>query len=190
MPEHNRASYRHPLWDYRSPATYFITICTAGRRCTFGKVIGPETQLAPLGRIVEREWLAGPSHRPYVEVLKHVIMPNHFHGLLRINSKYPKDASPTREARVKPSSLGAIVRGLKSAVTTAARKELHWTDEVWQPRYHDRIVRSAEEYARIVQYIEDNPTNWTLDRENRDQRGENDFYAWLESLPTDITEVM
>jgi putative transposase len=66
---------------------------------------------------------------------------------------------------VAPSvGLGAIVRGVKSAVTAAARKERPGVGPVWQRGYHDRIIRSEAELERFRQYIADNPQQWELDR--------------------------
>lgn len=185
----NRQSYRHPIWDYRSPGTYCITICTSARRSIFGNVELDTVRLSQLGRIVEREWLATPAHRDYVQGIKHVVMPNHFHAMMLIRSPYPRSGSPFREARVKSKSLGAIVRGFKSAATTAARKELQWRGKVWQPRYHDRIVRTEKEHFRILQYIENNPARWTFDRENPEMKSEHEFYAWLDSLPSELPDI-
>jgi hypothetical protein len=60
--------------------------------------------------------------------------------------------------------LGAIVRGFKSAVTAAARKEGAGVRPVWQRGYHDRIIRDEAELERFRQYIVDNPQQWELDQ--------------------------
>ncbi len=58
-------------------------------------------------------------------------------------------------------NLASIIRGYKSGVTMQARQIN--PDFGWQPRYHDRIVRDADELARITKYIIENPENWTGD---------------------------
>jgi hypothetical protein len=35
---------------------------------------------------------------------------------------------------------------------------------VWQPRFHDHIIRNAQEYERIAAYIASNPARWQNDR--------------------------
>jgi putative transposase len=35
---------------------------------------------------------------------------------------------------------------------------------VWQPRFHDCIIRNVNEYLRICKYIENNPVNWITDK--------------------------
>lgn len=34
----------------------------------------------------------------------------------------------------------------------------------WQPRFHDHIIRSAEEYIRISNYILNNVDKWRDDK--------------------------
>jgi REP element-mobilizing transposase RayT len=37
---------------------------------------------------------------------------------------------------------------------------------IWQPNFHDDIVRNYEEYLRIYYYIENNPKKWDNDTFN------------------------
>lgn len=76
-------------------------------------------------------------------------------------------------------NLGSIVRGFKSAVTNQVKK-MHVGDGVicrgrgakhgvstqfaWQPRFHDHIIRDAQSFNRIRQYIANNPLNWRDDK--------------------------
>jgi len=34
----------------------------------------------------------------------------------------------------------------------------------WQPRFHDHIIRDAESFDRIRQYVANNPLNWKEDK--------------------------
>ena len=58
--------------------------------------------------------------------------------------------------------LPSVVRGIKSAVTKYAIE--HDIPFAWQSRYHDHIIRNQLEMNRIVDYIENNPLRWELDR--------------------------
>ena len=73
------------------------------------------------------------------------------------------DARSASLQRFGPQSgnLGAVIRGIKSAVTRFARE--NGIPFAWQPRYHDRIVRNQNEMNRIAEYIEHNPTRWESD---------------------------
>jgi REP element-mobilizing transposase RayT len=70
---------------------------------------------------------------------------------------------------VPVGSLGRIVRAYKSAVTRLAYRDglLPHGTPVWQRNYWDRVIRDDGEYARIAQYIRDNPQNWKGDRFNK-----------------------
>jgi len=86
-----RNKYRIPSarlqnWDYGSNATYYITICTAGRKHYFGKIVKKQMQLFEIGRIAKNEWLKTLEIRPDMNLLldEFVVMPNHFHAIIII----------------------------------------------------------------------------------------------------------
>ena len=54
-------------------------------------------------------------------------------------------------------NIGSINRGFKSSITSYAQKNnLKFG---CQERFHDRIIRSYDEYVRISEYIKNNPLN-------------------------------
>ncbi|HYO87345.1 MAG TPA: hypothetical protein VER79_01785, partial [Candidatus Limnocylindrales bacterium] len=69
--------------------------------------------------------------------------------------------------RVVPQSLGAIVRGYKSAVTKRVN-DLRGTPAapVWQRNDYDHIFRDESDLNAIRAYIETNPARWGEDRED------------------------
>ena len=73
------------------------------------------------------------------------------------------DARGASLQRFGPQSdnLGAVVRGIKSAVTKYANE--NGMDFAWQSRYYDHIVRNQHDMNRIAEYIENNPAKWELD---------------------------
>ncbi|RYD51729.1 MAG: hypothetical protein EOP52_05985 [Sphingobacteriales bacterium] len=71
-----------------------------------------------------------------------------------------------KEAFSNPSgrSLPAMMRGLKSSITSCARQELDWSEgPVCQSRYWEHVIRNEAEYIRIDAYIRNNPPNWKKD---------------------------
>ena len=58
--------------------------------------------------------------------------------------------------------LSRIIGQYKSAVTKYANE--HHIPFVWQPRFHDHIIRNWTEMNHIFQYIQNNPMKWELDR--------------------------
>ena len=87
---HHRGSIRLKGYDYSQAGLYFITICTQNRKCIFGKIIdnAKGTMICILneyGRIAEREWIKTLQMRPNIHLDVFVIMPNHIHGIIKIN---------------------------------------------------------------------------------------------------------
>ena len=66
-------------------------------------------------------------------------------------------------------SLSTIVRSFKSAVTKAVHEHrLFIGRTVWQPRFHDHIIRDDIDHFFVEQYVELNPILWHLDFDNPD----------------------
>lgn len=83
-----RKSPRLRRFDYSQPGLYFITICTEQMhyvlsRITVGEELAPPVgQLLPFGKIAEAQLQALSKRYPCIQVVKHVIMPNHIHMIL------------------------------------------------------------------------------------------------------------
>jgi len=80
--------------------------------------------------------------------------------------------SPLPAASSVPSSVmphgtsqtvGAIVRGYKSAVTKQLNT-LGFSGKLWQRNYFERIIFRSELYDRVVNYIDNNPVMWKEDK--------------------------
>ncbi len=80
--KHHRRSIRLQEFDYTSPGWYFVTICTDHRHCIFGDVVNGEMRLNDAGLMVERVWCELPDQYQGVDIDEHVVMPNHFHGII------------------------------------------------------------------------------------------------------------
>lgn len=174
------ASARLQNWNYGSPGLYFITICTKGRKHFFGEIENTEMVLNELGLIVNSEWVKTLAIRPdmNLELGEFVTMPNHFHAIIMIGENefncrdamhrvsaprgVPTNTIPANKFGPQSKNLGSIMRGFKSAVTTASQK-LN-IEFGWQDRFHDHIIRDHNEFIRISNYIATNPQNWKDDR--------------------------
>jgi putative transposase len=74
-------------------------------------------------------------------------------------------SAPTARPRVISGSLGAIVRGYKSAVTYAINGAQNTRGAVvWQRNYHEHIIRNETEFKNIWNYIDTNPARWEDDQ--------------------------
>jgi REP element-mobilizing transposase RayT len=180
LPERTHARLKH--FDYASPGRYLITICTADRRSTFGRIKLGKLQLSRLGQIIEKHWRAMPEHHgPRVELDEFQIMPNHFHAIVTILPAARHPDAPD------PPDLGTIIGSFKAGVTREWRR-LSGDGKVvvWQARFHDHIIRHELALERIRQYVRSNVQQWSLDRENPQRTGENEFYRWLEAYARKI----
>jgi len=95
---HHRRSIRHPGYDYTSPGPYFVTICVQNRECLLGDLYDWEMHRNQWGEIVEEEWLQLTKRFPLVVLDAHMVMPNHFHGIIGITEP-PSDADESEAGR-------------------------------------------------------------------------------------------
>ena len=195
---HQRTSIRLRGYDYAGPGAYFLTICTAGHRCLFGRIEGDTIRLGPMGGIVEACWRAIPLHVADVELDAFVVMPNHVHGIVWIvdddrHDKRATHASPLRgpscgamAGREVPNgpqrrSVAAVVGSFKSAASRATARAFDRPGgSLWQRNYYEHIIRNDVALARIRQYIADNPARWSQDRENPAAVNPDMADPWLE----------
>ena len=170
-------------WDYSMEGAYFITICSDGHECIFGKIQNKEMILSKIGEIAQQEWEKSFDIRKELFCDLYVIMPNHIHSILRID--YSEYFFPVQKQDIEsneiykpcffekdhgvafrsPKSISTFVGGFKSSVTKRINKHCNPQQEtVWQSRFHDHIIRDRGEYIKIRNYIESNPKNWEQDR--------------------------
>ena len=173
---HNRRSLRLIDYDYATPGAYFVTILSYKQMPIFSEIDRDEVQLSQVGLIVEDCWRKIPYHFPFVRVSDYVIMPNHLHGIIKIEH-YPNEVSKDDFINQKnkqkhipkgpqSSSLGAIIGSFKSASTKYVhRLGLTHQKTIWHRNYYEHIIRDDEDYHRIVEYIQLNPSNWVNDQE-------------------------
>ena len=62
----------------------------------------------------------------------------------------------------KPATIGVIINQYKRICTIQSRKINPAFS--WHPRFHDHIIRNADELNRIQNYIQMNPKNWNGDK--------------------------
>jgi REP element-mobilizing transposase RayT len=168
----NRRSIRLTGYDYTQPGAYFVTICTQDRACLSGEVVDGVMVLNAIGQIVDDEWRLSATLRNEIELDECVVMPNHVHGIVVIDTTRRGDrpVAPTTHGVTcgpKPRSLGAFIAGFKSTVTKRINEMRNTPGvSVWQRNYYEHIIRNDESLNSIREYIINNPLQWELDREN------------------------
>jgi REP element-mobilizing transposase RayT len=174
---HHRRSMRLIGYDYSRAGAYFITICTQHRRCIFGEVVNGEMILNKYGQVAYDEWLKTPDIRLNISLDVFVVMPNHMHAIIVSIDKeadeyhFAPNAFALRAEEPVPfrspsNTIGAIVRGYKSAVTKQINA-LNFDGQVWQRNYHDHIISTEQSYQNISSYIVNNPKKWSEDKFHR-----------------------
>lgn len=169
----NKNKYRHTSnrlkhWDYSDNGLYFITICTKNREQFFGNIINEKIELSEIGKIADQYWIEIPNHFKNISLDKHVIMPNHTHGIIIINNQpvettdsdvyfqnsmqsqnIPKQTPKlgVSTQKWKPATIGIIINQFKRIVTINARKTN--SKFAWQPRFYDHIIRNQQSCEKI-----------------------------------------
>ena len=187
-------SARLQNWDYGSNGAYFVTICTQHRECYFGDIVVRDAinrvcttginhvctmELSEIGKLAEQYWMEIPNHFPFVELGNFVVMPNHVHGILIINkmgdnvetrliASLQSESSETNGGITGDNNpmlnqnISRIIRWYKGRCSFEMRK-IH-ADFGWQSRFHDHIIRNAQSFENIQNYIADNPMKWNADK--------------------------
>jgi len=161
-------------YDYSRDGAYFITICTKNKFRLFGEIknynndecVDVETGLRPvststqptpqmilsnIGQIVTGCWYDLPNHYPNIRLDEFIVMPDHIHGIIIIRNG--------SDNKLK-HGLSEFIRAFKS-FSSRRINELNKTKiSIWQPRFHDHIIRSDNELNRIRLYIKNNPTKF------------------------------
>ena len=154
-----RKSLRNPNINYRS-GWWAVSIQVAKNKSIFGAIVGDKAVLNALGRAVEAYWLSLPAKYPELELFDFVVMPNHFHALLRVHF-----APTNREHHL--GFLMSRFKGGTSYIYGKMRRAGEVEDigsQLWQRDYWDDLVTSDDEFRGWQKYIRENPANWSSDR--------------------------
>lgn len=162
----NRQSIRRKGWDYAAAGCYFVTINTHRGRALFGAIVNGRVVLSEAGRVAEEEWRKSAVIRKGIELDEYVIMPNHVHGIVRIEGRTQGLGAPSpyggEFGKPVAGALGTLVGAYKAAVSREMRR-LGLIDParpIWHRNYWDVIVRDGQALAGIRKYIRENPQNY------------------------------
>ena len=108
------------------------------------------------GEIVRERLLWLAIQYPYVVLHNYVVMPNHIHAILEIDSFKVEDNA------VKIKSLSSLFGAFKTTSSKLIR-QAGFLDFSWHRSFHDHIIRSESSYHNISNYIDQNPSKWKSD---------------------------
>jgi REP element-mobilizing transposase RayT len=163
-------------------------MCTYQRELLLGQIDQGEMVPNRYGLIVQKCWHDLPNHYPHIELDAFVVMPNHVHGIIVINTgrggslSITQTASerdieiqlPTKDAKeIRPymrsmrHGLPEIIRAFKSFSARRINNVRKTPGTpVWQRSYYEHIIRDEPDWERIWDYIISNPQNWQKDKNN------------------------
>jgi putative transposase len=173
----NRKFLRLSTYDYSQPGMYFLTICTHDRQSIFGAIDAGYVFLNASGTLVESTWHALPHRFPNLKLDTFIVMPNHVHGIVFLetpqSSQKPVASIALQSQRrltgapTNRTSLAHVVRAFKSLSAIGVNK-IRMTPgfPVWQRNYYEHIIRTGKSLDRLRRYIKENPARWHSDAEN------------------------
>ncbi|MBU1290639.1 transposase [bacterium] len=190
--KYNRRSIRLQRYDYSLPGAYFITICIHKQKMLL--------KIKDVQMMIRSVWSSLPDRFLSLKLDEFVIMPNHIHAILCINTVGADLVSARNKAdlvfaRNKTTPISAptisrIVQAFKSITTykyILGVKENNWPlfgKRLWQRNYYDHIIRSEKSLNYIREYIFNNPIRWEFDKENPQGKmddKEEDFWKEINS---------
>ena len=116
-------------------------------------LIPPQYALSSLGSLVKKYIESIPEAYSNVFVDNYVIMPNHVHLLLRIDTLSLSDV----EIESRRPTVMTIIRALKSLTVRQVGFPF------WQDSFYEHVIRRESDYQDIWNYISDNPRKWADD---------------------------
>lgn len=169
-----RKAVRLKDYDYRQNGCYFITICTHEKKHMFGNIVGIKMIKNQFGEIICNELKTIEEHHKNAEILNSVIMPNHIHIIIKLETIANNPGAIEYNEFGKPlqGSISTIIGSFKSSVsktihlveaTFENKGMVHIPTTVWQPRFYEHIIRDEDDYWRIWKYIDENPQKWNDD---------------------------
>ena len=150
-----------------------MTVCTKEKQPFLCEIVGDgvldvpsKTKMLAIGAIAEKYLRQMSAFYENVSVAKYVIMPNHIHFLIVVESGTSRTPSPTNKTdgtsrTPSPTKQNSVVSRFVSTFKRFCNKEIG--ENVWQRSFNDHIIRNQEDFDKHWQYIDENPLRWRLD---------------------------
>ena len=146
----------------------------------FGTIENGAMVLNDYGKMARQTWNEISEHYSDIGFAEFIVMPDHIHGIITISGENvgatlrgcpaTKCGCPEleceRSATNYACSLPNLVYGFKTRTTNKyinGVKISNWlpfNKRLWQRNYYEHIIRSEAEYAKIAEYINNNPILW------------------------------
>ena len=178
---------RNPNIDYER-GWFSITVQVAHNKSVFGAIVGEKCELNELGRAVHEAWLSHPAHTAGLYIDEFVVMPNHFHAIVKLTPT-AVGGGPGECGVVGDDAIRGCGYNLVNSGHCARGKGLSWVigkfksyanhlylemkkvgrcvdigPKLWQESFYDNLISSHAELEEVRRYFRDNPKNWNHDR--------------------------
>lgn len=172
-----RNSIRLPNFDYSTSNAYFVTICAHNRLKLFGDIVGADLCVRPItnsepsvclndaGAMLQHWWGELINKFDDIETGQHIIMPDHFHGIIVLNQA--KGGFKEAGGHAGPP-LQRIMQWYKTMTTNEYIKGVKnhgwppFDGVLWQRGYFDHVIRNDDDLKETREYIITNPLRWVL----------------------------
>jgi putative transposase len=178
----NRKLMRLSGFDYSANRNYFFTICVKNHLKPFGSIEKKSMVLSENGNIALEQWQWLGNQYPYIDLISFVIMPDHVHGIIYIDTDFyvgnGRDRSLhinlDRSLPINPGRSMQIIPAIPKikplpeligAYNTTVSKRIHLLGDTnfrWQKSYYEHIIRNRQSMNLIKNYIETNPEHWIM----------------------------
>jgi putative transposase len=149
---------RNPNINYNR-GWFFVTTQVAHNKTMFGVIAGEQCRLNELGKMVEQHWSDFFKFHPEFEQDEFVVMPNHFHAIIRAVGGSGKSSDLSGAMRIfKSLAANEYLKLKKSGRCPDIGSKL------WLSSYYDNLITSERELLQIRRYIRENPARWDRDR--------------------------
>ena len=173
--QHNRLRRKNGH-DYAAPGIYLITVTTANRQRILGELTGASPDEASIIPTALGEYIIAAFRKmaaivtektgSRIQVYQYQLMPDHFHGIIRIHDALPEGWHLSRmigawkgdcsreywRAQESPALTHAEPSPLSSAPDIRPEKE-----SLFSPGYNDKILYHEGQLEAWYAYLHDNP---------------------------------
>ena len=146
-------------YDYSSPNSYYITICTKNKQKFLGQIRNGIVGLSEIGNNAAVYLQKIPEIRPHIILDEFIVMPDHIHCILIIKNSLSTIKQYNEFGKPVPNSISIIINRYKGAVKNWCNNNGHEYFQ-WQDNFYEHIIRNSEDYWTIKNYIINNPITW------------------------------
>ena len=172
--KHNRLR-RKEGHDYAAPGIYLITVTTADRRRILGELTGASPDAASILPTTLGEYVIAAFRKmaamvtektgSRIQVYQYQLMPDHFHGILRIHDALPEGWHLSRMIGAwKGDCSREYWRQQDAGLTSGSSSSLSSAPDVrpereslFSPGYNDKILYHEGQLDGWYEYLHDNP---------------------------------